>query len=78
MNKPATTDFRAYYFGLSKRKRQEFANRAGYDPEYIRDHLASIPPRRIPDLRQLRKLAEASRGDLSIHQIMDHFENRDG
>ena len=66
-------DFRAYFTGMDTAGRQAFADRANASVAYISCHLISKPPRKVPLLTHIVTLAEASQGNCTLAEVLDHF-----
>ncbi len=66
-------NFRTYYLGLSEEEREQFAKRAELKTGYISCHLVANPPRKIPPLKTIRKMADATDGTLSYYDLVDYF-----
>ncbi len=68
-------ELKTYYRELSPAERKQYADRAGTETEYIRIHLIppNNPPDRMPRKDLLRSLAEASEGNVSLGEVLEHF-----
>jgi|GEM_PF-6882399 len=65
--------FPDYFKSLSQAEREDFAQRAQLSPQYVTCHLISTPPRKMPRLPTLQRLAAASKGNVSMDEIIEHF-----
>ena len=70
-------DFQAYVRGLNQAGKEAYAKRAGFSHQYIQSHLACKPPRRSTTIQGIKRLAEASEGNVSIREAIKHFLGRD-
>ena len=59
--------------GMTADQRKAYASRAGTTAYYIKTHLVSVPPRKVPREGLMRGLAQASNGDLSMGDVLAHF-----
>jgi len=64
-------NFRDYYQNLTSDQRTAYANRAGTTIGYIESHLLSR--RKIPKRPTMNKLVKASRGKLTLQDLLNHF-----
>jgi hypothetical protein len=67
------TDLRTYFRSLAPAEQECFAARAGTTVAYIRCHLASNPPRKIPRTKLLDGLVSASNGALTRDSLLAYF-----
>jgi len=51
----------------------QYAINAGTTANYLKTHLICSPPRKIPRKKLLKSLAEASEGNVSFQEVLDHF-----
>jgi hypothetical protein len=65
--------FRDYFFSLTPPEREQYAARAGTSVDYIRMHLISSPPRKIPRRKLLDALIEATEGKVSRKEMLRHI-----
>lgn len=68
-------DFKAYFYGLSNAEREAFAYRAGTTVRYIQCHL--VNRRKVPRRRSLFNLASASKGQVTLNDLLAHFYQPD-
>lgn len=64
-------NLRKYWLSLSPEQRQKFADSSVLSAEYINTHL--IHRRKIPSLSAIKRLADASNGNLDYHELCDFF-----
>jgi len=64
--------FRDYYLGLTDEERAEYARRAGTSPLYM-PQLVNERPFKVPKPDLIRGLAKASDGNVSLHEVLEHF-----
>lgn len=64
-------DLHTYWRQLSPLQKVQFADKSELSVKYIETHL--IHKRKIPYLPTIEKMAEASEGQLSIHDLVDFF-----
>ncbi len=62
-----------YWSDLDQAERQDFADKSNFSADYINTHL--IHRRKIPPLAALKRLADASNGELTYHGLCDFFIN---
>lgn len=60
-----------YWSDLDQTGRQDFADKSKFSADYINTHL--IHRRKIPPLAALKRLADASDGELTYHGLCDFF-----
>lgn len=65
--------FRDYFRSLSTDAQEEYAKRAGTTANYIRCHLVSDRPRKVPRRELMESLAAASGGHVSVADLVRHF-----
>ena len=63
--------FKTFITSLSKEEREEYAVRAGTTFFYLNIHLRNA--RKVPRRPLLKRLAEASNGQCSYEDVVDHF-----
>lgn len=64
--------FRDYYLSLSAEEREAYATRAGTTVKYL-PQLTNERPFKVPKDDLLRRLAEASEGNVSLEEVLSHF-----
>lgn len=69
-------NFRAYINSLSDAELDDLAEAAGTSSRYIRIHLMSCPPRRVPRRPLMAQLEKALSGSVSRDELLDHFYPR--
>lgn len=62
---------KTYYRQLNHNERQAYALRARTTINYLDNHL--IPGRKLPRQDLLKRLAEASEGNVELDDVLDHF-----
>lgn len=67
------SDLYDYWSNLSQSQREEFAANSEFSIAYINTHL--IHKRKVPPLLALKRLADASDGELTYHGLCDFFLN---
>lgn len=68
-----STTFRNHFMRLSADERERYAQAAGTTALYIKTHLISVPPRKVPRTDLMHGLAEASDGALTLADVLEHF-----
>ena len=66
-------NFRDYFLGLNLEGRAAFAERSGLAMMYIQCHLISDPPRKVPSMEKIIRLAKATQGFISEDEMFRHF-----
>lgn len=69
------SDLYKYWSNLDHSERELFANESGFSVAYINTHL--IHRRKVPPLSALKRLSEASEGELTYHGLCDFFINEE-
>jgi hypothetical protein len=64
-------DFKEFYSSLSVKEREKYAQDADTSCEYIRIHL--VTKKKIPRPELMQKLADASKGKLTLSDILEFF-----
>ncbi|PAT63962.1 hypothetical protein [Psychrobacter sp. JB193] len=65
------SDLYDYWSNLSQSDREVFATNSGFKVAYVNTHL--IHRRKVPPLAALKRLADASNGELTYHGLCDFF-----
>lgn len=65
-------EFREYYLSLTEDQREAYAERAGTTIGYM-PQLIAVPPFKTPKPDLMRRLAEASEGNVTLPEVLDHF-----
>lgn len=65
------SDLYSYWSNLNQSEREKFAANSEFSVAYINTHL--IHKRKVPPLSALKRLAEASDGELTYHGLCDFF-----
>lgn len=67
-------DWKAWYLSKSDAARAVYAERAGTSTAYIEIHLLASPNRRkTPKPALMKRLAEASEGEITLEHVLAHF-----
>lgn len=66
-----TMNFGTWYRSLTREEREQFALRASTSREYIEIHL--LPRRKNPRKDTMERLAKASLGEITFHQVVEYF-----
>jgi len=66
-------NFRDYYLSLEPEEREAYADRAGTTPAYIYCHLIRTPPTRVPTIKKIKRLADATSGDITFEALVEYF-----
>jgi len=66
-------NFRDYYKSLTQKQRAEYARRAGTTTGYIHCHLLADPPRRVPRLKTIERMASATDGAVTFEELVEYF-----
>lgn len=64
-------NFHEFWLSLTQDEQDDFAKKCGYKTAYINIHLAY--GRKIPPLRKIKKMADASNGKLNFAQLCTFF-----
>lgn len=67
------SDLYNYWSNLNQSEREAFAANSEFSTAYINTHL--IHKRKVPPLSALKRLADASNGELTYHGLCDFFIN---
>lgn len=67
-------NFYDFWSSLNRDEQEVFAQKSGYKADYISIHLAY--GRKVPPLRKIKKMADASDGKLSFVSLCDFFINK--
>ena len=65
------SDLYNYWSNLNQSEREVFAADSNFSVAYINTHL--IHKRKVPPLSALKRLADASNGELTYHGLCDFF-----
>ena len=67
------SDLYDYWSNLNQSEREAFATNSGFKVAYVNTHL--IHKRKVPPLSALKRLSDASNGELTYHGLCDFFIN---
>lgn len=63
--------FKEFWDQLTDEQKEAYAAQAGTTANYIRQHL--VPARRVPRREFMARMVEATEGQVSQREMLDHF-----